>query len=64
MPKFASLFIKLNSLSDHLLRILPRIVLNAELVTDKIGMHLKKHFKFRHFISISISKNADRDKNE
>ena len=52
--KIAPLMINLNDLSEGLKRDLPRIASEARSLAGKLGAEIKRHYKFKHFVTLHI----------
>ena len=54
LPAIAPIIINLDDLSASFESMIPRIAQQARETAGKIGGHLKSHYKFQHFISLSF----------
>jgi hypothetical protein len=56
--KIAPTIIRLETLSKSIESGLPEAVARARQVSERLGPHLKKHYKFKHFISVALEVEA------
>ena len=54
-PNYAHLFIHLNDLSAGLVEQTSRICEAGREIAGKVGPHLKKHYKFKHFVTLAMA---------
>ncbi len=54
-PQYAHIFINLSDLSKELEEQVARIASNANFVAASLGNHLKEHYKFKKFLTLSVS---------
>jgi hypothetical protein len=61
LARIGPTLIQLRTLSNSIAEGLPKAAAKARSVAERLGPHLKKHYKFKHFMSLSFPASEDED---